>query len=206
MTERAPSPIARPESISTPARTRRANQAAREALDAPRGAGRHRRIRRLGGGAARPAIRKPVLVSGTDGSVPSCASRSIPGVTIPWHRFGWRCASTTWSSKAPNRCFSSTTSQPASSTWAWRTPHRRHRRGVRASRLRTGGRRNSRDAGYVSWRGLRSGGLLRRRCGKGRHHRRIGHACRRRGSRTAVFGTPFQWFFADQENLAGRRC
>ncbi len=44
--------------------------------------------------------------------------------------------------------------------------------------MRTGGRRNGRNAGHVSRRGLRSGGVLRRHRGKGRHHRRIGNACR----------------------------
>ena len=53
-----------------------------------------------------------------------------------------------------------------------RAGHRRHRRGLRAGRLRADRRRDRRDARHVPRRRLRSRGLLRRRGREGSHHRR----------------------------------
>ncbi len=71
--------------------------------------------------------------------------------------------------------------------------------------LRAGGRRDSRNAGYVSRRGLRSGGLLRGRRGKRSHHRRLEHRGGRCGARTALFRSAFQRIFADPQDNRDRR-
>jgi len=91
--------------------------------------------------------RKPVLVSGTDESVPSCASRSIPGVTIRGDRFGGDVRQRRGRPRRRTAVFPRLLRNRQARCGRGRTPHRRHRRRVRASRLRTGGPANSRDAG-----------------------------------------------------------
>ncbi len=121
-----------------------------EALDAPRGAGRPRRLRRAGARCRWTATASRSWCPAPMASAPSCAWPSRPAGTTPSASTSWPCASTTSSYRAPNRSSSSTTTRPASLQVARRRArHQGHRRGLPAGRLRAGRRRNGRDARHV---------------------------------------------------------
>ena len=94
-------------------------------------------------------ISRPVLVSGTDGRGHEAEDRLSDGQTRHrGRRTALPCASTTWSAAAPSP-FSSSTTSPAARTCPSALPTCQGRqRGLRAGRLRAGGRRNRRMPGF----------------------------------------------------------
>ena len=181
------SPIATPGSTSTPARSSssassRVSSArcAARCWAASAASARWWRSRSI-------AIASPCWSRAPTASEPSCGSRSTPAGTIRWASTWSRCASTTSSYRAPSRCSSSTIIATGHSTWmSAERVIARHRRGLRAGRLRAGRRRDGGNARHVPRRGLRPRGLLRRHRREGSHHRRIA----RRAPGDVVLGLP----------------